>query len=476
MSDDDPNDRHLLVRAVAAVLVLLALTVGLLVWGQFGATLAGVAGWMITGGLVIVVAVFVAIYGRTRPVVAGMITLGTAVAVATSVAVPLLSWRAEYHGTGVIWMSDLPATDERLEPYAVIGDAAVLKGDDRLVFLDLSTGHHRGTLPYQIGDRLAVAGERLLIGSNDRFQLYDAAARPLWPEPIAADYPVAATPDVVVLGSPCSLGDICAFGLDPGGRKVWQRRISTTISTGMARLPALIASKTGPDDWTVLDAADGSARGTVEADVALASGSTVTAVRVDQGSCEVTGENQPTGETFDCSDPPWFRWVADQLAYVEDSDGRGTLVRLDAAGGQLEEVDEDTALGLEPEIGLSRLGWARLSNQTLEFGDWPSGLGRASRSTGPLPIEPDTIRGLARVLVKDGTAVVDGPAEPRPGQHNTDRQLIIFDLPGGTETARLRLPENLSGSVTRDNTLSTGPGQALICLPDRPPMLIGRPA
>lgn len=107
----DPEDRRPKVHAVAVVAALLALTGGFLVWLTFGATLVGVIGWMITGGLLI-----------------------------------------------VIWQADRAVAGDQLEPYAVIGGAAVLKNRERLVFLDLAETA-RLRLPY-LGS--SVSREKLL--------------------------------------------------------------------------------------------------------------------------------------------------------------------------------------------------------------------------------------------------------------------------------------------------------------------------
>lgn len=471
---DSPTDRRATVRRMALLMGSVVLMALVYVWLYLGRTLPGMVSVLIMGGLLIVLVVWVVVDLIARPHLARLIALGTALLVTVGVAVPLVLRQAELNGSGIVWQAD-PAIGDGLEPYAVVGGAVVLEDGARLVFLDLADGHLRGTLPKRSStDRLFVAGDRLLVASGDQFRLYDDSAQAVWPEPIIADAAVAAADDVVVLQRDCGHLVWCGFGFDPAGREVWQRRISAYLPFSESiRLPDRIASNDRAG-WTILDAADGRTVGAIEGDWVFATGSHVNAFTANDGECRVRGVDRPPGDAFDCTASLTIRWIDEQLISVEGPDGHVTALRLDGAGGQLEELDRSATNGSRGEVQLGRLGWARLSDRRLEFGDWPSGLRAADRHTGPLPIEPEGDAGSPAVTVEGGTVVVIGSAAPTFGVDTRERRLMVFDFAGGEQTAHLRLPGNGATGVL-DPTLSTGPGQALICLPGRPPMLIGRP-
>ena len=111
---------------------------------------------------------------------------------------------------------------------------------------------------------------------------------------------------------------------------------------------------------------------------------------------------------------------------IERTSGLVTIVRPDVTGVLREEMDKAIADGDSPDIDLSSLGWARLTNRILKFGDWPSPLESADRVPKPLPIDLNTEEIPATVTVDGGTAVVAGTAEPSLGD---DRPPMLIGRP-----------------------------------------------
>lgn len=474
---DEPAERRATVRAVALQVGLVALMSLGFVGIYLRHTLGGVITMIILSGLLVVLIVLIAVNHVVHPILVRAVTIGIALLVTVVIAVPLLQRQAELNGSGIVWQAD-PAIGDGLQPYAVVGDAVVLQDGARLVFLDLADGHLRGTVPKRSdAARLSVAGDRLLVATGEQYQLYDDSARPLWPESIIADADLAAAGDVVVLQRHCGAYAECAFGFDLEGKEVWQREVAAYLPFSESiRLPERIVSQDRADDgeWTILNAGDGRSEGVIKGDYAFATGPDVNAFTMNENRCTVHGQDRPPGEPFSCGDRLTMRWLDEQLLAVEGAEGGATIVRLDRSGGQLTEADSSTAYGHRSRVQVGRLGWARLSDRVLEFGDWPSGFRDADRHTDPLPIEPEGDMDRASVTVEGSTVLVTGSARPTHTVDTREQLLFVFDFAGG-QTARLRLPDS-AGLLSRDDILSTGPGQALIRLHDRPPMLIGRPS
>lgn len=464
------------IGGVAVAGVLFAATIGIAVWCFLEQDVIGVVGWLLVAGALLVIMVRLVVDDPARPTrVRAITTLTALVALAgivAAVAVPAGIRQAEYGGTGIIWKADPAATGDDLWTVGVIGDAAVLKNNYRAVFLALADGRLLGEVALRTGDHLTIAGDSVLVWDEERSQLYDAAGRPLWPTELAGAMPLAAAGDAIVLHQTCNEVSSCAVGYDLAGRKVWQaENPQRLLDQRSRRLPDHVLVRKHAH-WQVLDPTSGRVVETVDADLAMATGSAIVSIDVDENGdlCELGIGRQKIGRSTAC-DFQAVRALGDGLLAV-DSAEPGIGVAPTETPEESTQFDSATAEGDLGDSAVGRYGWAHLSGRTLEFDDWVLNL--ADRTARDLPIELND-GAPAQVLVEGGAALVEGTAEPRLSNVRPDRQVIIFDFASGAETGRLRLPFGGS-SLSRNSMLTTGPGQVLISTSGQPPMLIGRPS
>ncbi|MFC7621175.1 hypothetical protein [Microlunatus sp. GCM10028923] len=464
------------VGGVAVAGALLAAAIGIAAWCFREQDVIGTVGWLLAAGALIVIMVRTVAYDPAHPtrvrvitVIAALVTLA---GIAATIAVPLGLRQAEYGGTGVIWRADPAATGDDLWTVGVIGDTAVLKNNDRAVFLALADGRFLGEVALRQGDSLTIAGDHLLVWDDERSQLYDSAGRPLWPTEVPGAMPLAAAGGVTVLHELCHGGSSCAVGYDLAGKKVWQaENPQRLLDVRSRRLPDHVLVQKHAH-WQVLDPASGRVVDTVEAELAMATESAIVSIDLneDGSPCTLRIGRQQIDRSSAC-DFQAVRALGDGLLAVDLAQpGIGiapTETPEEPNPFDSAVVDQDPG-----DTAVGRYGSAQLRGRTLEFDDWVLNL--ADRTKRELPIELND-GAPAQVLVEGGAAVVEGTAEPRLSTDPPDRQVIIFDFASGAETGRIRLPYGGSW-LSRQSLLTTGPGQVLISTRGHPPMLIGRPS
>ncbi|GAB3763857.1 hypothetical protein [Microlunatus parietis] len=462
------------VGGVAVAGALLAGTIGIAVWCFLDQDVIPMVGWLIAAGVLIVIMVRTVVADPARPAfvrgVTAVTVLGVLAGIVAAVAVPLRLRQVEYGGTGVIWQADPAVTGDGLRPVGVIGEAAVLKNTERAVFLALADGRFLGEVALRGGDRLTIAGDHVLVSDDERSQLYDATGRPLWPTEVAGAMPLAASGDVTVLHQTCNEVSSCAVGYDLTGSKVWQaENPQRLLDHRSRRLPEHVLVRKHAH-WQVLDPAGGRVIETVDAELALATDTAIVAIDVDEngGLCDIRIGRQQIDRSTAC-DFQAVRDLGDGVLAV-DSAEPGIGIAPTEPPEEPTQFDSATVDGDPGDTAVGRYGWAQLSGRTLEFNDWGPSL--AHRTVRELPIELND-GAPAGVLVEAGAAIVEGTAEPRLGEVRPNRQVIIFDFASGAETGRIRLPHGGSW-LSRDDVLTTGPGQVLISTNGQPPMLIGR--
>ncbi len=476
---------------VIALLLGLALLVAALVDTAHEPELRLIT-WAVPGGLVIIL---VGTAARTMPprsrklitgTVAGVVACGVLATVIVPAALPRLGLR----GTGIVWTADSADVTTPLKPLAVQGGTAVLDSADGVLLLDLAEGSMIGRIAAPaLTERPIMIGDGLLIDSADGYRRYDLAGRVTWPDPVPADRVVAYDAGVTALAD-CQGGSCMITGYDPAGARVWQFAAPFTAfhrpdrtDLELTELPTQLAVRdepgpSGAPRWHLYSAATGARVDTIEGKaIQLIDRHAITLTGDDLGPCLVRLQTGPT-EAIDCASP-WSTQVRDGLLIIEQPNGFASILRPgdELLGGELFETA--AASGRAPGIDAGELGLARLTGDTLEAWRWqpfaPVGGPPAWRS-GSLPVVRDPASAAEpQVALVGATVAVLGDAPPGPfGIAERESELLLFDLTDGTSTAQVRF-DRVPAAELRDRILAAGAGQALLTLPGRAPILIGRP-
>ncbi|MFC7624981.1 hypothetical protein [Microlunatus sp. GCM10028923] len=436
--------------------------------------------------------------GTVRRVIFGIGAAAVVAGLVGTVAVPAVQRRVETQGDGVRWRSPLGGSS--YQPVAKVGDALLILGSGTLLFVALADGTVRRRVSTGSNPEIIPAGDQVVVETNNRYQLYDAAGTARWPDALPAEGLLARRDGVTVLrqcdGEPCTL-----TGYDDAGRKVWQRPgprsdgglhhpdLGPFAPHGLAVPPDRLALRERSGyGWRVLDAATGKELGFEVGHAAhLTAGATIVLRAGSRpGTCQLTIDAEALGgrtvRTVDCRDTD-SSFVVGRMLVVPVGAGAAQLHRLDRDAEPVPVAVLGDLLRERPPYLADEVGIAALTGDRIEARVWPAAGPAPDRPTWTsdrlrLVSDPDLDPELAihfGPVVGAGTIVIAGTAEVRGlFDDEEDSMITVFDLASGTRTARVRIPQELNSVIFASAVLPVSPGCAAAILREGEVLLLGR--